>query len=187
MIVHRIFAQYVSWQRRFRGSRSLNIVWLFAACLLSAQGAAYAQVDTCAIRCPAFAPIYNAKTFMCQEHGIEPLALENVLKIPTEIPKLIRYVFWQFKGQIDNAKKAQGGKPDCNHSASYFPEFKPEAFGKAVCNSQFGLWNDWLAGKPYKFVRKDIQFTIWCIGTYGAADFRTDAWKTKLEQSKALD
>ena len=187
MIANRVSAHYAFWRRRFHPARLLIIVWLFVACLLSAQDAAQAQVDTCAIRCPAFAPIYNAKTFMCQERGVEPLALENVLKIPTEIPKFIKYVFWQFKAQIDNAKKVQGSKPDCNHSASYFPEFKPEAFGKAVCNTQFTLWNDWLAGKLYKFARKDIQFTIWCIGTYGAADFRTEAWKTKLDQSKALD
>ncbi|RED25541.1 hypothetical protein BJ123_1319 [Rhodopseudomonas thermotolerans] len=148
-------------------------------------GKAWAQTDTCAVRCPNFAPLYNSDTFMCQERGVEPIALENIIIGGiNSIPKVVKYLFGSLKREIEQNKRRQG-RPDCNHSASYYPQFKPDLFGKAVCASQYKLFKEWAVDdKPYNFKRRDIQFTVWCIGTYGVAigdgDFPLQRWKQKL-------
>lgn len=152
---------------------------------------AFSQVDVCPVRCPDFAPNYSPKTLMCQEPPIEPL-LQDILSLPASVSKFFWYVFDQFKDEMASAwKDRKSGQPACNKSASRFPEYPADNTNRDKCAQQYQQWNAWLEGSDYSSTRKGIQFTAWCLGTFGVGvgtgDFDEIRWQNKLANSGVLD
>ena len=138
------------------------------------------------MRCPSFAPKYDPKALMCVEKSVTPIAIENIfdVEMPDSWWKVFKYVFFTFKDQIaEDARNTSRGQADCNESSSRFPDYHPTEEEKTNCANLFGKWNGWLSGGDFAYDRNDVQFTVWCIGTFGPGTFDSIAWQDKLSQS----